>query len=288
MRTTTPLGPDSVGTVGGFGVTIPQQCLAVSPVTRASMNPSGHSGMRPASRALERPPAHRARASRGPRERLEVRLHVGVGQSGRAGRANTTSYGATGCRASVAVTLGPSDDLDPVEAERPGVLRDQGRGALVVLDQRDHTGTAGPRLEADRAAAGVQVEEAEALERAAPGLDRREECLAHAVAGRARGLALGRGQPTPADAAPDDARHDGNGPRSRSDRCARSRRQPAGASGASTELRSLASSSAPAASRAWRIVVSSRSTLRFCREERTPDWAWPRTSPSRRCSRSTG
>ena len=41
-----------------------------------------------------------------------------------------------------------------------------------------------------------------------------------------------------------------------------------------------------ASSRASAMISSSSMTASMRSEERTPDWAWPRTSPSRRCSRS--
>ena len=77
------------------------------------------------------------------------------------------------------------------------LARDQRGGTPVLLDQRDHPGPARPGLEADRAGAGVQVEEAQPVQRAAPRLDGGEQRLAHPVAGRAgcwrpRGVAIRR------------------------------------------------------------------------------------------------
>ena len=104
--------------------------------------------------------------------------------SGYGGSRKTTSYGAAGGRRSVPAT-GAGDHVGAGEADRAGVLGDQRGGAAVLLDQRDHAGAARPGLEADRAGPGVQVEEAQAVQRAAPRLDGREQRLAHPVAGRA-------------------------------------------------------------------------------------------------------
>ena len=79
-----------------------------------------------------------------------------------------------------------------------GVARDQRGRAPVLLDQRHHAGAARPRLEADGAGAGVQVEEAQPVEGAAPRLDGGEQRLAHPVARGSGRLAAGRLEPAAA------------------------------------------------------------------------------------------
>ena len=122
------------------------------------------------------------------------------------GSRNATSYGALGGR-SRAVATEAGDDVGPGEAEGAGVGGDQRGGTPVLLDERDDPGPARPGLEPDRPGAGVQVEEAEARQRAAPRLDGREQRLAHAVAGRAGVRAARRRDPPTARRSPDDPRH---------------------------------------------------------------------------------
>ena len=194
----------------------------------------------------------------------------------------TTSYGADGRLAQHGGDrLG--QHVGPAEADGRRVARDEGGRTTVLLDERHHAGPAGPGLQADGAGAGVQVEEAEAVERAAPRLDGGEERLAHPVAGRARLRAPRCRQPASAGTAPDDPRHDfSRNPEAleRSISCTAAAR-----SGVEARSGSAASSDS-AASRARSIVAASRSTRRLTRLERKPDWLAPSTSPSRRCSRS--
>src|SRR5918993_298817 len=65
---------------------------------------------------------------------------------------------------------------------QPAVGDERGR-TPVLLHHRHHARTPRPGLEADRAGAGVEVEEAQAVERPGARLDRREQGLAHTVAG---------------------------------------------------------------------------------------------------------
>ena len=98
-------------------------------------------------------------------------------------------------------------DVGTPEPDGAGVVADQSGGPAVLLDERDHAGAPRPRLDPDRAGAGVEVEEPEPAQRPAPGLDRGEQRLPDPVAGRAGVGAALRLQPAATRVAADDAGH---------------------------------------------------------------------------------
>src|SRR5699024_3648418 len=90
-------------------------------------------------------------------------------------------------------------------------------GPPVPLDQERVRGAAGARFEPDRTGAGVQVEEASALQRTAQRLQCGEQGLADTVGGGSGGRAGGGTDPLPTGGAGDDPGHDRSRNRPRSD-----------------------------------------------------------------------
>ncbi len=185
------------------------------------------------------------------------------------------------------VATGAASDVGAGEAEGAGVLGDQRGGAPVLLDQRDDAGAAGPGLEADRARAGVQVEEPQS--RGASRTRTRWRRRAPRGRGRCVGRVFGpagRGSVGPPAAPPMIRVMVAFSMKSDCRDC--SIRSTAAASSGRTGSVGSESSSPSAAARGGqdRVLVAQHPQARAGRT-RNPDCEAPSTSPSRRCSRST-
>ena len=141
----------------------------------------------------------------------EVGGELGVAAGRTAGR-GTPRRTARTASARASPATGPATTSARLKPRSAGVRRDHRGGTPVVLDQRDHAGAARPGLEADRAGAGVQVEEAQ------PGQATRTTTRSRRRAPRARGRSSGGCSPPAASRSsgrrpsPDDPRHGRAGP----------------------------------------------------------------------------
>ena len=173
-----------VSSGGRGGVTVPKHRLAVALACACPSMPSGQVGSRTARRALDHDhgardqPAQLRRAARSRTDRAS----------------STSGYGGSQEHHVVAASRWPARERrrDRARPPRPPA-RSRARVALSPISRAvrrsDSTSvtTPAPRDQASsptRARAGVEVEEAQALQGAAPRLDGGEQRLAHPVAGR--------------------------------------------------------------------------------------------------------
>ena len=185
-------------------VTVPKHRLAVllGPLPHETRRPDevgpAHGPLDDDQRSRDQPLAGHE-AGRVPRSRRRRR-------AGRAGPGTRCRRAPTGSCA--ALSPPPTSSRWPRVAPSVSTLRAMMAAVLRSCSTNVTTpAPAGPRLETDGTGTGVQVEEAQAVERAAPGLDGREQRLAHPVAGRARGDPARGDEAPPARRSSDDPRH---------------------------------------------------------------------------------
>src|SRR5690606_677034 len=189
---------------------------------------------------------------------------------------------------------GGGDHMRVGDAEFGDVATQELHGLRVGFDEQGVLGAPGERLEPHRAGPGVQVGEAEPFQVPA-GSERVEQRFADPVGGGPGAVPRGRGETAALEGAGDDSGHEvphSNAgppaqPFSRYSPRSSARASTSAAKAGSARNRGSAASSATASALAVSMMSASRSSDRSLTWDFVPDCAAPRTSPSRRCSKSS-